>query len=304
VTTEQFTLPSHAKINWSLQILGRRPDGFHELRTILQTISLHDELSFTLGEGEIVVSCDNPEVPTAEGNLIVRAANALKSLHRLKSGARIHLKKNIPIKAGLGGASANAAVTLIGLTRLWQIQTDLPDLIEIAATLGSDVPFFMVGGCALGTGTGASLAPLKDLRQQWILIVKPHTSVSTADAYKALRATALTTNEPIPILSISCLQADFADFDQWTPLHEKLRNDFEAVIFDIAPETERAKNALLQAGARGALLAGSGSSVFGIFENQEAQQRALREIQAEAGWRIIPSVTLTREQYARAVGLF
>jgi 4-diphosphocytidyl-2-C-methyl-D-erythritol kinase len=303
VITNQFTLPAYAKINWTLRVLGKRPDGYHEVHTILQTISLRDDLHFARVEGEeIALSCDDPQIPLDARNLILSAACALRSRFRIKTGARIHLEKRIPNKAGLGGASSNAAVALIGLVRLWGVDCDPFELIEISASLGADVPFFMIGGRAEGSGIGNKLASLPDSDRQHLLVIKPAVAVATVDAYAALHAPALTTNGVDSILSISCPEVDFNESDL-RPLHEQLRNDFEAVIFDMAPEIERAKNALLQAGARGSLLAGSGSSVFGIFKNQEAQQCALREIPAEVGWCVLPCVTLTRAEYARALGL-
>jgi 4-diphosphocytidyl-2-C-methyl-D-erythritol kinase len=171
----------------------------------------------------------------------------------------------------------------------------------LAAGLGSDVPFFLSGGRALGTGTGTSISPLPDVEAEDLLIVAPTVTVATAEAYKALSSAALTTQNPDSILAISRRSTNSSDWNQW-PVANDLENDFEQVIFDIEPEIGRVKNALLQAGARSALLAGSGSSVFGIFNNREAQQRALEQVQAESGWRIIPCETLSREQYIRAMG--
>ena len=295
-------LPSFAKINWSLQILGKRPDGYHEVRTTLQTISLHDDLLFELSaDGAISLSCDDPQIPNGTENLIVRAAQALKDRYQVRDGARIHLHKSIPTRAGLGGASSNAAVSLLALNRLWKLEASVEELAKIAGRLGADVPFFLLGGCALGTGTGAAVATLPDGETQHLIVIHPRASVSTADAYKALNSPALTSNNPIPILSSSPEAANSSESKLWS-LRE-LKNDFESVIFDMEPEIERAKSSLLEAGAQGALLAGSGSSVFGIFADREAQQRALNEIQVEAGWRVFACATVSRIEYARALSL-
>ena len=304
-----LSVPSFAKINWNLQILGRRPDGYHEVTTLLQTISLHDDLHFeATGDGVISLSCDDPDIPSDfpidDQNLIVRAAAALKHRYRVNQGARVRLEKRIPIKAGLGGGSSNAAVSLLTLARLWKVETKATVLLEIAATLGADVVFFLLGGCGLATGIGTTVSLIPDSsdnESKHLIVIKPNASVSTVKAYAALRSPALTTSHLEPILSSSLIEADSPDLHPW-PLQESLKNDFESVIFDIEPEIRRAKEALLQAGALGALLAGSGSSVFGIFADQEDQQRALTEIKLEAGWRVFPCVTVSRNEYVRAVG--
>jgi 4-diphosphocytidyl-2-C-methyl-D-erythritol kinase len=302
VKQPSLSLPSFAKINWSLQIFGKCPDGYHEVRTILQTISLHDDLHFeVIGGGAIVLSCDEPDIPTDERNLIVRAAYALQSRYKAGNGARIKLKKRIPAKAGLGGASSNAAVSLLALAHLWKLKLSVSDLIETAASLGADIPFFLFGGCALATGVGATVSSLTEGDLRYLIVISPYASIATAEAYAALSSGALTTPNAAPILSSSRGEANSQNSGPWPPVDE-LRNDFESVIFDIEPEIRRTKEALLQAGARGALLAGSGSSVFGIFPDQESQERALRKIKTEAGWRIFPCVTVSRNEYLRALG--
>lgn len=302
VSTPVFTLPSFAKINLSLRILGKRPDGYHEIRTVLQTISLHDDLLFAATPGgDILFSCDDPGIPCDQRNLVVRAAHALRVRYGINRGARIQLEKRIPVQGGLGGGSSNAAVTLLGLADLWELKRNASELIEIASGLGADVPFFLHGGRASAVGIGTQIAPLADGESAHVVVIAPKATVSTADAYKALESPALTTWNSESILAISRTESNFADSDQRL-LHNHLENDFERVIFDIEPEIERAKRVLLQAGALSALLAGSGSSVFGIFENQEAQQRAVCEIPMERGWRVFSCVTLSRDEYLRAMG--
>jgi 4-diphosphocytidyl-2-C-methyl-D-erythritol kinase len=297
VSNRPFSLPSFAKINWALRILGRRADGYHEIRTILQTISLHDDLRFSPhGDGKIQLTCDDPRIPTDEGNLIVRAAQALRDRFQVSAGAAIHLEKRIPTKGGLGGASSNAAVAFLGLAHLWSLDVATEELIELGAQLGADVPFFFVGGRTLATGIGTALMPISDSLRQHLLVVTPNAAVSTADAYKALRSPALTSLVDASILSISRGAAEFQDSEPGV-----LHNDFERVIFEIEPEIERAQIALIRSGASKALLAGSGSSVFGIFDNREAQERALQEIRAEAGWRLFAAVTVPRHEYLEAL---
>jgi len=298
LTTTPLKLPSFAKINWSLRILGKRPDGYHELVTVLQTISLHDEITFIADnrEGSITLTCDDPAIPTGNSNLIVQAADALWDCYQWAYRADIHLSKRIPTQAGLGGGSSNAAVTLLALNVLWRGgYLTIDDLMD-PGFLGADVPFFLVGGRCLATGTGTTVRPLPDGPKEHLIVVTPPAKVSTANAYAALNAASLTTSESASILSSSLADLNSADSRQWP-----LCNDFERVIFEIEPEIERAKNALLDAGARGALLAGSGSSVFGVFDSETARDRGLENLKCEAGWRIFSCETISRDEYFRAM---
>jgi 4-diphosphocytidyl-2-C-methyl-D-erythritol kinase len=286
-------LPSFAKINWNLRILGRRPDGYHDVATVLQSISLCDELTFTLRDDhEISLTCDDPAIPVDETNLIVRAARALSD----QRGVHIQLLKKIPAKGGLGGGSSNAAITLLALNKLWRLGRGERDLSQIGSGLGADVPFFLIGGTALATGTGTELSEIADVQKQWLLVVTPNASVSTREAYAALNAPSLTTFDSLSILASSFTDPFSGDSSQW-----RLRNDFEGVIFEIEPEIRRAKLALLEAGARNALLAGSGSSVFGIFTDEAARDQAFRHLRCETGWRVFACHTLSRGEYCQAI---
>lgn len=298
---QSLSLPSFAKINWSLRILGKRPDNFHEIRTTLQTISLHDSLGFELSEsGEVALTCSDAEIPSDDRNLVVRAAHALQDRYSIGKGVRIQLEKSIPTAAGLGGGSSNAAVALLALARLWRIDANADDLIAIAAGIGADVPYFLFGGSMLGTGTGTTLSALPDSGAHHLIIIAPNASVATRDAYASLQAAPLTSDTSEFILSSSQNGVFSDDSPPW--LRNDFANDFESVIFDIYPEIGRAKDLLLAAGARAALMTGSGSSVFGVFADQKSQQQALEKIQCEAGWRIFPCVTVSRNEYRRAIG--
>ena len=296
MTTTSLRLPSFAKINWRLRILGKRPDGYHEVFTILQTVSLCDELTFNLREdGKLTLVCDDPQIPSDSTNLIIRAARALQERIGGAFGADIKLIKRIPTQAGLGGASSNAAVTLIGLNGLWEDQLRLGDLQRLAEAIGADVPFFTVGGTCTAFGIGTKLLAAEE-RHEYLIIITPNAVVSTAKAYAALKAGALTVTDEASILSSSFGELNTSESDEW-PLH----NDFERVIFEIEPEIGRVKGALLETGARGALLAGSGSSVFGVFADKTARDIALSELRCEAGWRVFPCETLRRAEYYSAM---
>jgi len=293
-------LPAFAKINWSLRVLDRRADGYHELDTVFQTISLHDTITLTeTNDNTIGLRCDDSSLPLDEGNFVFRAAKALQALYPTGKGADIHLEKRIPVQAGLGGGSSDAAVTLIGLTHLWRINVAAKKVLALAADLGADVPFFLQGGTAHGRGIGTDLMPLEDAPETLLLVLKPNKGVSTTRAYAGLirHCASLTTVEAKTILS-SSERGEISDsFNS-----KALQNDFELVAFQLEPEIERAKAALMRAGAEAALLAGSGSAVFGIFHNRDAQTRAIQMIELEAGWRVFPCRTVGRNPYRSAMG--
>lgn len=295
--SDTLKLPSFAKINWRLSVLGRRADGFHELRTIFQTVTLHDELTFAARADEaILLTCNAPEIPVDERNLICRAAAALKNQYGLRRGAAIHLEKRIPAEGGLGGGSSNAAVALLGLASLWNLSVSKDELCALGARVGADVPFFFTGGTALGTGLGTHITAVPEVSAAYLLIVTPNAKVATAEAYGALNAPALTKLESDTILAISHADASFAD-----SFPNALHNDFEQAIFRLQPEIARAKTVLAQLGARASLMTGSGASVFGIFENQETQERAADVLRAKFDWRVFTCSTLSRAQYAQAL---
>ena len=278
-------------------MLSKRADGYHDLDTIFQTVSLHDTIEMSpLNQPHIILSCNDRSLPLGQDNLVIRAARALQEGCVSNKGARIRLEKRIPTQAGLGGGSSDAAVTLIGLARLWNLSLTKEDLIAIASQLGADVPFFLFGGTARGEGSGDKLEPLADVAEKFLLIVKPNANVNTSDAYKALDERSLTTPNSKTILSSSVAKQVFDRTD-----FGSLTNDFEVVAFDLAPEIRRAKAALLKAGASAALLAGSGAAVFGIFDSEHAQRRAIQAIELETGWRVFPCRTLGRSDYEAAM---
>ena len=297
-TEDELTLPSFAKINLTLSVHGRRADGYHEIETLLQTISLHDRLTFrALDSGEIELACDAPDIPADETNLVHRAAVALRERFRVRRGARVEIEKRIPAGGGLGGGSSNAAVALVALAHLWRIETNAGELSEIGAMLGSDVPFFLSGGTALGAGRGELIRPLVDAPHMHLLVVSPFVKVPTAEAYKLLNAPALTKVGSAVNFYVSHEGADFP-----RPLREALTNDFEPAVFRRFPEIERARDALIRAGAEAALLSGSGSSVFGVFDSRDEAERAQEFLRGERVGRVFACETLTRERYREAFG--
>lgn len=297
MSDDSFTLPSFAKINLLLRILGKREDGFHELCTVFQTVSLADYLTFNKHE-EIILTCSDPLIPADQRNLIVKAAFLLRERYEIKKGASIYLEKNIPAPGGLGGGSSNAAAALLGLSRLWELDVDFQTINMIARTLGADVPFFLRGGTALGTGRGDEILPLADIEDCLILIVTPNVFVSTADAFGRIKAAHLTNKSAKSILQICRNEADFVDLRQ-----SDLINDFEESIFKIEPEIERVKNTILSFGAEKALLSGSGASVFGVFDKPKDLQNAFDNLKTESNWRVFSAETVSSRKYRNLLNI-
>lgn len=293
-----FTLPAFAKINWFLRVRGRREDGFHEICTAFQTISLCDKLTFREND-EIVLTCDQPNIPVDERNLIFRAGLGLREKFGIKTGASVHLEKRIPAPGGLGGGSSNAAVALLGLARLWQIEIEFKDLCEIGARLGSDVPFFFFGGTALGAGRGTEIESIDEIERKFMLVVTPEINVPTAQAFADLNAARLTNQSQESILKYCRSEAEKLNLR-----HSNLENDFEPTVFKIQPEIRRVKEKLLQSGASRALMSGSGASVFAVFDKEETRQATLKALEAEEqSWRQFAVATISRREYREALNL-
>jgi 4-diphosphocytidyl-2-C-methyl-D-erythritol kinase len=289
------TLPSFAKINLYLRVLGRRNDGFHELCTVFQTVSLHDSITFAEA-GELSLTWNQNEIAVSNDNLIIRAANLLKKRFRIDKGARIDLVKTIPAPGGLGGGSSNGAIALLGLSKLWQLKPDLATLIELAAEIGSDVPFFLYGGTALGTGRGEQIEQLADIHIGPMLIVTPEVAVSTPDVFYRLSAPNLTKQALNRNLSVCRNEARSPDL-----LHSALINELEPSVFEAYPEVRRVKETLLALGARDAAMSGSGASVFAIFDKEETRQAALKALDKEVNWRKFAVATISQNEYREAL---
>lgn len=292
---DPFTLPSFAKINLQLRVLGKRADGFHELFTVFQTVSLHDEITFSESD-RIELACSDESLVTDQGNLIVRAADLLHQRSGVRRGASMHLAKRIPSPGGLGGGSSNAAVALIGLSRLWGLDISQEDLHSAAAELGSDVPFFLYGGTAFGTGRGTEIEPVEDAEGECLLIVTPDVKVSTGEAFGSLNARSLTTADAERILIVCRLEAEKLDLSR-----SDLINDMESAVFAAYPEIERVKRTLLDLGAVNAMMSGSGASVFAVFDKQETRQTAIKALDREVNWRKFAVAAVSRAEYRERV---
>ena len=292
----EVRVPAFAKINLRLEVLGRRPDNFHELRTIFQTISLKDELRFRKsrkpGIELRVVGNASLSAEPIEKNLVYQAVDAVKRELAILTGVAIELRKAIPAGRGMGGGSSDAAAALIGYLRLLKKRLPRERLFAIAASLGADVPFFLEGGRATGIGKGDEIYPLPDMPKRHLLIVSPQAiHVPTPNAYRWLKAPQLTNSAGNPKLYRFCALA-------WSLQGGPLLNDFEEAVFQQHPRLAEIKRELLQNGASEALLAGSGSAVFGIFRNPAQARRAAQKFPED---RVFVCSTLSRKAYIRAL---
>jgi 4-diphosphocytidyl-2-C-methyl-D-erythritol kinase len=291
---KSLRLCAFAKVNLSLRVLGKRPDNYHELRTVFQTISLHDtlEISVTPGSGrEIFMTCNDSALVGPE-NLVMRAIKAISPEIGFEGYVRVHLEKRIPVARGLGGGSSDAAAALIGMLRLTDADLSLPRLMEIGASLGADVPFFLFGGRALAVNRGDEIYPLDDGPKRTIVVVSPKDiGVSTKDAYEWLSTELTRLSKPNRIWGFCALC--------WSR-QETLSNDFEGPVFSRHPRLREIRDGLLKRGAANAALAGSGSAVFGVFRNPAQARRAARAFPEDS---VFVVETLSREKYGRAMGL-
>lgn len=291
---QAVSVRAHAKINLDLRVLGTRPDGFHELRTVFQAISLHDTIACIPRPGPFAIECDAAGVPLDRSNLIWKAAQALWRALRRDGDVRdmvVRLEKRIPLQAGLGGGSADAAATLLGLARAWRVPLQPSQLTDVGSTLGADVPFFLSGGTALGLGRGDEVYPLADLPRHWIVLLIPGFGVSTADAYgwydgerDLWRGEANREPQYVP--------------GPWPSRAAQMINDLEPPIARHYPEIDQMKLSLRRAGALAAAMSGSGSTVFGLFQKKGEAARAVERLSG-AGWRVLLTESLGRGEYAR-----
>ena len=290
---QKFKLPSFAKINWFLRVLGKREDGYHEICTAFQTVSLCDEITFERDE-RLLLSSSDENIPVDGSNLIIKSANVLRESFGIEEGARIHLEKRIPFPAGLGGGSSNAAIALLGLSKLWKLEIGYEKLVELGSKIGADVPFFFVGGTALGTGVGATISDCRNVDEKLMLITTPNVDISTADAYQELDAQRLTKTASKSILQ-NCYEEAMESGSKQTILV----NDFESRIFEIEPKIRHLKLKLFDLGAKKVLMSGSGASVFSVFDNEEKRQSAFTELSETEGLSTFAVETISRQEYRK-----
>lgn len=265
--TKTLSLDSPAKVNLTLDILRKRDDGYHELRTILQKISLHDTLRFTLKQGKgITLTTDHVSLPTGKENLVYRAAQSILVRSNYRGGVHIDIEKRIPIGAGLGGGSSNAATTMLALNRLLDLHLPKKELMRMGLVIGADVPFFFMENAAIARGIGERLRRI-ELPRLWFVLIYPNFEVSARWAYQNF------------ILTKKRFHYKIQEF-LGTPrkISSILRNDLETVVSRQYPQIEIMKKNLGSAGALGTLMSGSGPTVFGIFPGEGGASEAFREV--------------------------
>jgi 4-diphosphocytidyl-2-C-methyl-D-erythritol kinase len=281
----ELTLRTPAKINLCLNVLGKRPDGYHEVEMVLQAVGLYDEVTVRLSGSGITVACDSAAVPGGEGNIAWRAARAVLDLSSRPDGIAVEIRKNIPVAAGLGGGSSDAAAVLVACNRLLGTGLDRKRLAGIGTGLGMDVPFFLYGPTALARGRGEVLERLPPPPKFWVLLVNPGFETSTAWVYKNLNFGLTKKGDCTNIAGLNVSQ-----------IAGSLHNDLETVTAAAHPAIGEMEQALREAGALGVRMSGSGPTVFGIFDTEAGCREAGRKLQTK-GWRLYPAETLAVPLY-------
>ncbi len=279
---------AYAKVNLSLEVLGKRPDRFHEVRTVMQSISLGDELTMEESE-DLSLECETPGLE-GEDNLVQRAARALREARGASRGARIVLTKGIPVAGGLGGASVDAAATLVGLARLWGWDISRGELQDLAARLGSDVPFFLSGGTVMASGRGEIVELLPDVAPSWLVLLVPSHSLAakTAELYRRMTPDCWSSGERTDRLAAGIRRGE--------PIQEELlTNSFEMVAGQLFPSLADHRKALLEAGATSVHLSGAGPAVFALFQTEPAAALVAERL-SRAGHQPLLARTLRAEE--------
>ena len=282
VASTSLRLRTHAKLNLFLRVAGKRADGFHEIESVFHGIKLADEIDVVelpdSGRVEVVMDLGDEvqgDVPPLEENLVWRAARAVQDRARVRRGVRITLTKHIPLGAGLGGGSGNAAGVIVALDRLWDLGQDRGDLLTLGAVVGSDVPYCIAGGTALATSRGDELTPLPAMTEMWFVIGLMHEPLFTRDVYAAWDAVASGRGAASAPMVLAVGAGDIHE------IAALLHNDLEEAAFTLRPELAAKKRALLEAGALGASLSGSGPALFGIATDEAHAAVVAKEVEGE-----------------------
>lgn len=277
-------LPAPAKINLSLDVLGRRPDGYHTLRSVMQTLELHDTLELQPA-ATTTLTCDTPAL-SGDDNLVVRAARLLQSMSGGIGGVAMTLVKRIPVDAGLGGGSSDAATTLLGLNRLWNLGLAPDRLAALGAELGSDVPFFFHAPSALVAGRGEAVEPLPPLPAAFVVLHRPPHGVSTARVFGALSSAAYGDGSATARLLAAVREGRPAE--EWP-----LSNGLQETVCRLYPEVAAALERLRQAGAPTPLMTGSGSTVYALFSRQDEARRVYERLSGDGHHAILTRTAIS-----------
>lgn len=270
----QYITKAYAKINLGLDVIQKLPDGYHQVKMIMQAIDLWDELTLEKTEDGIVLTTDTGELPTDENNLIYKAAKLMRDTCSLREGVKIHLRKNIPIAAGMAGGSTDAAAAMTGMNRLFGLGIPLSELMRISVAVGADVPFCILGGTALAEGIGEQLTPLPPMPPCHVLVAKPDISVSTKYVYEHLDSAGIPHHPDIDGMVTAIREGRLQG------ITDRMENVLESVTVPAYPIIESIKGKMLELGASASLMSGSGPTVFGIFTKRPAAEYAFRQLKA------------------------
>ncbi len=272
---ESYQIKAYAKINLGLDVLRRLENGYHEVKMVMQTVGIYDELTLTRTEAGIMVTTDKEELPTDDNNLIYKAARIMMEEYHLEGGIHIHLKKNIPIAAGMAGGSTDAAATFKGMNRLYDLDCTLEELMRLGVRVGADVPYCVLGGTALAEGIGEKLTSLNPAPDCYVLVVKPDINVSTKYVYEHLDAEDTWEHPDID----GMVEAIWEESLQG--ILDRMGNVLEHVTVKKYPVIHELKNRMRELGALNSLMSGSGPTVFGIFVNERLAREAFEKMKKE-----------------------
>ena len=271
---KSLTLKAPAKVNYLLDVIRRRADGYHDLRMVMQRVNLCDEIVISLTETpEVTVTCGQNGVPDGPGNIAWKSARTMLDLDGTRQGTAIFITKNIPVAAGLGGGSSDAATVLMGMNELLGLNLSDQRLMEIGVKLGADVPFFIFKKTALAEGIGEQLRAMPVMPAAWILLVNPGVHVSTAWVYKNLKLTNRKELARIPEL-----------FSSIKDVCSIFSNDLEAVTVPSFPVIAEIRNKMMDSGALGAMMSGSGPTVFGVYRDEASARKSMQDVTRDTTW--------------------
>jgi 4-diphosphocytidyl-2-C-methyl-D-erythritol kinase len=272
---ETLVLKSPAKINLFLEVLRKREDGYHQILSLMQAVDLCDELILEKRKSGVVIGSDHPDCPTDESNLAFKAAKLILEEAKLKEGVSIQIKKKIPVAAGLGGGSSNAATTLKGINRLFELNLSDQKLHLLASRIGSDVPFFIYSGQALVRGRGEEIEPITMYRDYWLILVCPNFKVSTEWAYQKLKISLTRRKKEIIIKNLE-------NRDQFFEALPNFKNDLEEVVSERYSVVQKIEDTLNSSGAVKSSMSGSGPTVYGVFEQKPKAEEVAKSLSRTA----------------------
>lgn len=271
----EYRIKAYAKINLGLDVVRRLENGYHEVKMVMQTVGIYDVLDFERTAGGIVITTDSGELPTDENNLIYKAAKLMMETYHIGEGVKIHLEKHIPIAAGMAGGSTDAAATLKGMNRLFDLGCTLKDLMELGVKIGADVPYCVMGGTALAEGIGEKLTPLAPAPDCYVLVAKPDINVSTKYVYEHLDAQEIVKHPDIDGMVEAIAEESLQG------ILDRMENVLETVTVSAYPVIQTIKDRMKELGAINSLMSGSGPTVFGIFVEKDMARRAYDKLEEE-----------------------